>query len=71
MGAASWLGVKFGLQFSKFDDAPEWTKLAPAALNYVCLGLSSSPAPRRSISAPRPHAEPQAVGLVIGFTLRR
>jgi len=65
MGAASWLGVKFGLQFSKFDDAPEWTKLAPAAVNYVCLGVFIAGAATLISALVRTRS--QAVGMVIAF----
>lgn len=65
MGAASWLGVKFGLQVSKFDDAPEWTQLAPAAANFVCLGVFIAGAATLVSALVRTRS--QAVGLVIGF----
>lgn len=65
MGAASWLGVKFGLQFSKYEDAPAWTKLAPAAVNFVCLGVFITGAATLISGIVRTRA--QAVGLVIGF----
>lgn len=65
VGLASWLGVKFGLQVSKFDDAPEWTQLAPAAANFVCLGVFIAGAATLVSALVRTRS--QAVGLVIGF----
>ncbi|MBA4105447.1 MAG: hypothetical protein C0485_06785 [Pirellula sp.] len=65
MGAASWLGVKFGLQFSKFEEAPEWTKLAPAAVNFVCLGVFITGA--ATLVAALVRTRSQAVGMVIAF----
>lgn len=65
MGGASWLGVRLGLQFSKFEDAPAWIKLAPAAANFVCLGVFITGAATLISALVRTRA--QAVGLVIGF----
>ena len=65
IGVASWLGVKFGLQFSKFDDAPAWTKLAPAAANFVCLGVFITGAATLISALVRTRS--QAVGMVIAF----
>jgi ABC-type transport system involved in multi-copper enzyme maturation permease subunit len=64
IGAASWLGVKLGLQFSEFDKAPPWTALAPAATNFVCLGVFITGAATLISALSRTRA--QAVGVVIG-----
>ena len=50
MGAASWFGVKLGLHFSKFDEAPPWS------LPFrITSAATSGPSNRGSRVAP-PHA---------------
>lgn len=65
MGAASWLGVRIGLEYSKFPGAPDWTKLAPAVANFVCLGVFITGGATLISAIVRTRS--QAVGLVIGF----
>lgn len=65
IGAASWLGVRLGLQFSKFDDPPQAMQLLPAAVNFVCLGVFITGAATLISALVRTRS--QAVGLVIAF----
>jgi ABC-2 type transport system permease protein len=39
IAAAAWLGVRLGLAVSEFEEPPHWTEVAPAVLNFVCLGM--------------------------------
>jgi ABC-2 type transport system permease protein len=39
IAAAAWLGVRLGLAVSEFEEPPHWTDVAPAVLNFVCLGM--------------------------------
>jgi ABC-2 type transport system permease protein len=63
--AASWLGVGVGLAMSKFDDPPQWTDVAPAVANFVCLGvfITGGATLVSALARTRSHA----VGIVIGF----
>jgi hypothetical protein len=63
--AASWLGVGVGLAMSKFDDPPQWTAVAPAVANFVCLGvfITGGATLVSALARTRSHA----VGIVIGF----
>ena len=65
MAAASWLGVKLGLEFSKFEDPPAWGEIAPAAVNFACLGVFITGA--ATLISALVRSRSQAVGLVIGF----
>lgn len=65
IGLASWLGVRLGLQFSKFDDPPQAVQLLPATANFICLGVFITGAATLISALVRTRS--QAVGLVIAF----
>ena len=65
IGLASWLGIRLGLHFSKFDDPPQAMQLLPAAVNFVCLGVFITGAATLISAIVRTRS--QAVGLVIAF----
>jgi ABC-2 type transport system permease protein len=65
IAATSWLGIGLGLMVSEFDDPPTWPQLAPAVLNFVCLGIFIIGAATFVSALVRSRS--QAVGLVIGF----
>jgi ABC-2 type transport system permease protein len=65
IGLASWLGVRFGLQFSKFDDPPAIAKILPAVTNFLSLGVFITGA--ATLISALVRSRSQAVGIVIGF----
>jgi ABC-type transport system involved in multi-copper enzyme maturation permease subunit len=65
IGLASWIGVRLGLEFSKFEQPPDAMKVAPAAVNFLCLGVFITGA--ATLIAALVRSRSQAVGLVIAF----
>lgn len=65
IAAASWVGIRIGLAFSKFNEPPPWTAVAPAVANFVGLGVFITGAATFISALVRTRGA--AVGLMIGF----
>jgi ABC-2 type transport system permease protein len=65
IAATAWLGAALGTAISKFDAPPAASQLAPAAVNYLGLGVFIAGAATFVSALARSRS--QAVGLVIGF----
>lgn len=65
ISAAAWGGAALGTAVSKFDAPPNVSQLAPAAVNYVGLGLFIAGA--ATLVSALARSRSQAVGLVIGL----